>query len=539
MGSAAPHPPATPGAVTNTNHVQLMDTTLRDGEQTRHVSFTASEKVTIAEALLDVLRVDRVEVASALVSDGEKETVVRITDWAGTHGYGDRLEVLGFVDGRRSADWIAAAGARVMNLLTKGSERHCRMQLGRTLEQHVEDIRRTLDHALGAGLRVNVYLEDWSNGYRDSPEYVYTLVEKLHDTGVNHLMLPDTLGVLAPDEVEAAVSDMVRRFPGQAFDFHPHNDYGLATANALAAVRAGVRTIHCTVNCLGERAGNVSLAEVAVVLRDKLGMTLSIDEARIQQLSQMVESFSGKRVADNAPVVGADVFTQTAGIHADGDRKGGLYHSALSPERFARNRGYALGKMSGKASLDQNLDELGIQLTKEERAKVLDRVVSLGDAKAAITLADLPFIIADVLETKEAAQVELLDCTVTSGMDVESTVSVTARVRGEARTAAGSGNGGFDAFVDAVRKLLPASFVFPALVDYELRIPKGGSTSALTEVLITWQDGGRTFRTRGVHSNQVFAGVGATLRMINMKLNSANGAATVRAMEPSAPPAAV
>lgn len=502
-----------------TNHVQLMDTTLRDGEQTRHVSFSASEKVSIAEALLDSLHVDRIEVASAAVSEGEREAVARIAEWAGAHGYAERVEVLGFVDRRRSADWITAAGARVMNLLTKGSERHCRTQLRRTLAEHLADIRRTVAYAQDRGLRVNAYLEDWSNGYRDSRDYVYGLVEGLQETGVEHVMLPDTLGVMTPEEVYAGVADMIARFPGQVFDFHPHNDYGLATANAMAAVRAGARTIHCTVNCLGERAGNVSLAEVAVVLRDKLGMTLSIDESRIIQLSEMVESFSGKWVADNAPVVGADVFTQTSGIHADGDRKGELYQSSLSPERFGRKRAYALGKMSGKASLEKNLEKLGIQLTPEERAKVLERVVSLGDTKAIVTLEDLPFIIADVLETRDYEQVELLSCTITSGLDVDSTVSIKVSVNGESRTASGSGTGGFDAFIDAIRRVLPDSLVFPELVDYELRIPRGGRTSALTEVLITWADGGRTFRTRGVHANQVFAGVAATLRMLNMKLH--------------------
>ena len=501
------------------NHVHLMDTTLRDGEQTRHVSFSTSEKVSIAEALLDALRVDRIEVASAGISDGEKEAVTRISEWAATKGYADRVEVLGFVDGGLSAAWIASAGARVMNLLTKGSERHCRTQLKRTLAEHVEDIRRTIACAQDRGLRVNVYLEDWSNGYRDSPDYVYALVEGLQGKGVGHVMLPDTLGVMTPEEVYAGISDMLARFPGQAFDFHPHNDYGLATANAAAAVRAGVSTIHCTVNCLGERAGNVSLAEVVVVLRDKLGMTLSIDEARIIYLSEMVESFSGKWVADNAPVIGTDVFTQTSGIHADGDRKGELYQTPLRPERFGRTRAYALGKMSGKASLENNLEKLGIQLTADERTKVLERIVSLGDSKTTITLEDLPFIIADVLETRDYEQIELLRCTVTSDLELESTVSITVRLNGEIHSASGAGNGGFDAFIDAIRKILSASFDFPELVDYDLRIPKGGSPSALTEVLITWADGPRTFRTRGVNANQVFAGVAATLRMLDMKLH--------------------
>ena len=157
---------------------------------------------------------------------------------------------------------------------------------------------------------------------------------------------------MSPSEVYDSLKDMRTRFPSHRFNFHPHNDYGLATANVMAAVSAGVDSIHCTVNCLGERAGNASLAEVAVVLRDKMSMDLGIDERHIVSVSQMVESFSGKYVAANAPILGTDVFTQTAGIHADGDKKGNLYVSRLHPGRFARKHTYALGKMSGKASLE-------------------------------------------------------------------------------------------------------------------------------------------------------------------------------------------
>ena len=501
------------------DHVQLMDTTLRDGEQTRDVSFSTSEKISIARALLGSLGVDRIEVASAAVSAGEKEAVTRIAEWASSEGCLDRVEILGFVDERRSADWIVSTGGCVMNLLTKGSERHCRMQLRKTLEQHLGDIRRTVECAREQDLRVNVYLEDWSNGYRDSRDYVYALVEGLSGTDISHIMLPDTLGVMMPDEVHSSLTDMIARFPEQTFDFHPHNDYGLATANSMRAVEVGIRTIHCTVNCLGERAGNVSLAQVAVALRDKMGMTLSIDETKILALSWMVENFSGKRVSDNAPVIGADVFTQTSGIHADGDHKGDLYQTLLSPERFDRRRSYALGKMSGKASLKKNLEELGISLSPRDQAEVLKRVVSLGDSKETITVDDLPFIIADVLERKDFRHIELLACSFTSGMDQESTASIRVRVNDDVHEASGAGNGGFDAFIDAIRKVVPTGLEFPELVDYGLRIPRGGSTSALTEVLITWRDGPRSMRTRGVNANQVLAGVGATIRMLNMKLH--------------------
>jgi D-citramalate synthase len=392
--------------------------------------------------------------------------------------------------------------------------------LGKTLTQHTEDILQTVNYALGKGLKINVYLEDWSNGYRDDPDYVYGLMDNLQHSGISHFMLPDTLGVLSPDEVFSSLGDMCKRYPELQFDFHPHNDYGLATANVMAAVRAGVYSIHCTVNCLGERAGNVSLAEVAVVLRDKMNMQLSIDESHIVRISAMVENFSGKRVAANAPIVGADVFTQTAGIHADGDHKGGLYKTKLGPERFSRTRSYALGKMSGKASLKKNLEMLELDLSEENQKKVLARIVGLADSKQTITTDDLPFIIADVLESKNYQHIKLLNCTITSGLNLESTVSLRVRVNGTMHIASGSGNGGFDAFVDAINKVMTQhNYTLPALADYEVRIPKGGHTSALTECVITWDCGGELRKTRAVHSNQVFAGVLAALKIINMQLH--------------------
>lgn len=509
-------------AQTQRRHVQLLDTTLRDGEQTQGVSFAAKEKLQIARALLQALKVDRIEVASARVSEGEQEAVKAINAWAAQEGFLERVEVLGFVDYTLSVNWICQAGGKVINLLAKGSEKHCREQLGRTLAEHISDIKRTVAYAHEKNLLVNMYLEDWSNGYKDSPDYVFNLVKGVTDIGIRHFMLPDTLGVMTPDEVFSALTDMQTRFPDLQFDFHPHNDYGLATANVMAAVKAGISTVHCTINCLGERAGNASLAEVAVVLKDKMHIQLSIDETRIAMLSRMVENFSGKWIAANTPIVGADVFTQTAGIHADGDSKGGLYITALRPERFARKRTYALGKMSGKASLANNLEELGLVLSEDDQRKVLQEIVKLGDSKAVITSDDLPFIIADVLENREYRYIELLNCYISSGMDVDSTASLRVSVHNTIHNATGSGNGGFAAFIAAISQILDKlEFTMPALLDYEVHIPRGGNTSALTECIITWKIEDRELKTRGVDSNQVLAGVKATMRMINLRMHAA------------------
>lgn len=504
--------------------IEIMDTTLRDGEQTQGVSFAPEEKVSLAKALLSRLKVDRIEVASARVSKGEQEAVKQINQWADENGYGGCVEVLGFVDHKKSVDWIKGAGGKVVNLLTKGSEKHCHEQLGKTLQQHVADIKQTIEYAQTAGLAVNVYFEDWSNGYANSPDYVYELADSLRNCGIGHVMLPDTLGVMAPTEVYDSLRDMVQRFPDYQFDFHPHNDYGLGTANVMAAVNAGVSAVHCTVNCLGERAGNASLAEVVVVLKDKMDMQVGVDESHIVSVSQMVESFSGKYVAANAPILGTDVFTQTAGIHADGDQKGNLYVSKLHPARFARRHSYALGKMSGKASLAKNLEDLGISLSDADQQRVLERIVNLGDSKQRISADDLPFIIADVLENQQFEYAVLKRCDLESQWGQAATASIELECEGKTYTADGEGNGGYDAFMSALHKIAPQLTVeLPALYDYKVHIPRGGKSSALTEDSITWKfSSGKMLTTRSTNANQVYAAIEATLRLLNMLLSNKN-----------------
>ncbi|HKO90662.1 MAG TPA: hypothetical protein VJU61_05895, partial [Polyangiaceae bacterium] len=218
-----------------------MDTTLRDGEQTPDVCFSGDEKLSIARHLLAQVKVDRIEICSALVSPTEQRAAQRIADWARAENRLSQLEALGYADGERSVEWVKGAGVERMNLLVKGSERHCRLQLGLSLAEHVLQVRRTLQAAERVQVEISgAYLEDWSRGMQESPAYVRALVEELSALGVRRLYLADTLGVLAPELVLRYVRRMRRDFPLLSFEFHAHNDYGLATANCLAAVRAGV-----------------------------------------------------------------------------------------------------------------------------------------------------------------------------------------------------------------------------------------------------------------------------------------------------------
>jgi D-citramalate synthase len=500
--------------------IEILDTTLRDGEQTAGVSFNPDEKLAIARLLLEELKVNRIEVASARVSRGEQEAFAKICAWASTCGKLDAVEALGFVDDGLSVDWIRKAGGRVMNLLTKGSLRHVTGQLRKTPEEHRDDILRDIRLAVSKGLEVNVYLEDWSNGMTDSPEYVFFLVDALQDTPVRRIMLPDTLGILDPVRTGEYCRRMVERYPGIHFDFHPHNDYDLATANAFAAVRAGVMGLHTTVNGLGERTGNLPVSSVIGILNDHLGVENTLDESRLMHVSRYVETISGVRIPANKPLVGEFAFTQTSGVHADGDRKGGLYQNALMPERFGRHRHYALGKTSGKANIVKNLESLGINLTPEQMKMVTARVVELGDKKESLSPADLPFIVADVLKgdfSKGPDRIHIVNYSLQLARGMRPIANLRIDIDGTEYEEAAAGDGQYDAFMKALWIIYDRlGRQHPRLTDYVVKIPPGGKTDALVETSISWEWEGRGFKTRGVDSDQTEAAIKATVKMLNL-----------------------
>lgn len=499
-------------------HIEILDTTLRDGEQTSGVSFSASEKLTIAQLLLTEVRVDRIEIASARVSEGEFEAVKKITRWAKSNGFLSRVEVLTFVDGTVSVDWMQKTGARVMNLLTKGSLNHLTHQLKKKPEQHFADIAKVIALAKKRKIEVNVYLEDWSNGMRHSRDYVFQYLDFLSSQPVKRIMLPDTLGILSPSEVFQFMSEITQGYPHLHFDFHGHNDYDLGTANVLEAIKAGVHGIHLTVNGMGERAGNAPLASAVAVLHDFIPeVKTAIVEKSLYKVSKLVEAFSGFRVAANIPVVGENVFTQTAGIHADGDKKNKLYFSELMPERFGRQRKYALGKTSGKANIENNLHQLGIHLSDEDLKKITQRIIELGDRKEVVTLADLPYIISDILDNAKEDKVKIEDYVLTHSKSMHPSVTIRMTVDGEPYEEHALGDGQYDAFMNALKKVYKKrKSELPLLTDYSVRIPPGGRSDALCETVISWRYNDKEFKTRGLDSDQTVSAIKATQKMLNV-----------------------
>jgi D-citramalate synthase len=502
--------------------IEIMDTTLRDGEQTSGVAYTASEKLHISRLLLEEVKVDRIEIASARVSAGELDAVKRITKWADKNNRLNQVEVLAFIDGTKSVDWIRDAGAKVVNLLSKGSVKHLIGQLRKMPEEHVADIGTIVNTLAESGMKANIYLEDWSNGMRHSKGYVFYLVDRLKDMPIERIMLPDTLGILSPDEVFVFCKEMCTRYPDLHFDFHAHNDYDLAVANTLAAVKAGVKGIHATVNGLGERAGNTSLASIVATIKDHTDKQLNVNEEKLTILSKMVETFSGIRIPANKPVVGENVFTQACGVHADGDNKDKLYYNDLLPERFGRVRKYALGKTSGKSNIIKNLEEIGIPLDSDAMQLVTDRVIELSDRKENVTAEDLPYIISDVLQSEGLEQkIRIRNYSLNVAKGLKSVATLSIEINGKCYEETSVGDGQYDAFMNALRKICALlEMNLPRLTDYIVTIPPGGKTDALVETVITWQNGGKEFKTRGLDSDQTVSAIQATVKMLNIRSKS-------------------
>ena len=499
--------------------IEIMDTTLRDGEQTSGMSFSVSEKLTISKLLIEELKIDRIEVASARVSKGEFQAVKNITSWGKSNGYLNRIEILTFLDNGISLDWLLKTGAKVQNLLTKGSLNHLTHQIKKTPKEHFKEINESIHLADKEGITTNVYLEDWSNGMRNSKEYVYEYLDFLTEQPIKRILLPDTLGVLSPNETFIFLSDIIEKYPKTHFDFHAHNDYDLSVSNVIESLKAGCHGLHLTVNGMGERAGNAPMASVAAVIRDFVpNIKINLKEESLYKVSKLVSTFTGFRIPANKPIVGENVFTQTAGIHADGDSKKNLYHNDLLPERFGRKRKYALGKTSGKANIRKNLQELGLHINEEDLKKVTKRIIELGDKKERVTAEDLPYIISDVLNSSDFKEkIIIKSYELKHKMGSNPSADVEIEINGNIFKKSGTGDGQFDAFINAVKKIYDINKLnLPLLIDYAVTIPPGSNSDALCETFITWKNNNKEFITRGLDSDQTVSAIKATEKMLNI-----------------------
>ncbi|UTF52615.1 (R)-citramalate synthase [Natronosalvus rutilus] len=462
-----------PTPLTDTS-VELLDTTLRDGEQAPGVSLSPDEKVEIARAL-ERAGVGVIEAGSACTGAGERKAISRVTD------LGLEARVTSFCRGvRNDVDLALKCDVDGVHLVVPASDRHVEGKVGSTREDVLETTADLVGYAADHGLWVEVIGED---GSRADLGYLETLMETALEAGADRTCFADTVGHTGPERTAAAVSRLAELGPVSA---HTHDDLGLGVTNALAAVSAGADLVHCTVNGLGERAGNVALEEVAIALEHVYGVE-TVELSELYDLAQRVARATGVELAPNKAVVGQNAFTHESGIHTDGTLKDDRMYEPYPPETVGRERRLALGKHTGRAGVRAALEEHGVDATDEQVGTIATRVTELGDRGRRVTDADLLTIAEDVTGADRDRTVELLDLNATSGGAVP-TASVRLSVAGEERIASGTGSGPVDAAVSAVREAI-GSAADADLEAYHVDAVTGGTDAVVTvEVMMARDD---------------------------------------------------
>ncbi len=428
--------------LTHLEEVQLLDTTLRDGEQMPGVSLTPADKVNIAREL-DAAGVHVIEAGSACTSEGEREAIRRVAN------EGLDATVTSFARGVRSdIDRALDCDVDGVNLVVPASDRHVETKVGSSRDAVVDTTVELVEYATDHGLWVEVLGED---GSRADRAYLERLMEAGLDAGADRVCYCDTVGAAGPEHTAEVVSRLAELGPTS---LHTHDDLGFGVTNVHAGLKAGADTVHGTVTGIGERAGNVAIEEVAIAL-DRCYDVDTIEIDRLYRLCRRVADVTGVALPPNKAVCGANAFAHESGIHTDGTLKDGAMYEPYPPETVGRERRLVLGKHAGRAGVAAALAEHEIDVDDTELREIVSRVKELGDRGKRVTDADLLAMAEDVQGRERDRHVELVDLSATSGGNLP-TASVRLRVGDEERVASGTGSGPVDAGLDAVRTALEA-----------------------------------------------------------------------------------
>jgi len=472
--------------------VQLLDTTLRDGEQAPGVSLSPDEKATIAREL-DAAGVSVIEAGSACTGPGEQRAIDRVTD------LDLDATVTSFARGvRHDVDLALDVDVDGINLVVPASDRHVEDKVGTTRDGVLETTAELVEYARDHDLWVEVIGED---GSRADLDFLVELASVAHDAGADRFAFADTVGHTSPEHAYEAVSRLAELGPVST---HTHDDLGLAVTNTLASVAAGADLVHATVNGIGERAGNVALEEVAVALWHAYGVE-TVDTKRLYRLSSLVADATDVELPPNKAVSGQNAFAHESGIHTDGTLKDERMYEPYPPEAVGRERRLVLGKHAGRAGVKAALDEHDVSVDEEQLRAVVDRVKELGERGKRVTDTDLLAIAEDVTGRDRERQVTLLDLTAASGSGTP-TASVRLQVGDEERVASGTGSGPVDAAMKAARAAL-GNLSFH-LEEYHVDAITGG-TDAVVTVEVTMTRGDRSVAVTASEADITLASVNA------------------------------
>ncbi|MEM0204094.1 MAG: 2-isopropylmalate synthase [Archaeoglobaceae archaeon] len=485
--------------------VLILDTTLRDGEQTPGVSLTVEQKVMIAEAL-DALGVDVIEAGTAIASKGDFEAIKEISQ------RGLKAEICSFARIKKEdIDSAADANADSIFMVAPSSDYHIQAKFpGKGKDFVIEKSVEAIEYAKERGLIVEFGAEDAS---RADLEFVVSLLKAGEEANADRLTFADTVGVLTPERTAEVIKRLKKELK-KPIAIHCHDDFGLATANTIQAVINGANEFHATINGIGERAGNAALEEITMALEFLYGLKLEINKERLYPTSKLVEKFTRVVVPPNKPIVGDNAFTHESGIHTSALLKDSRTYEPISPEIIGRKRVIVLGKHTGRASVEAILKELGYSATPQQLEEILARIKDLGDRGKRVTDADVKAIIETVLQIKSEKKVKLEDFAIVTGKNTTPMASVKLRINGEEKIETAIGVGPVDAAINAIRKAIK-SYADVKLVSYSVEAITGG-TDALVDVVVQLKRGNKIVTARGARADIVMASVEAFVEGLNM-----------------------
>lgn len=486
-------------------NIKVLDTTLRDGEQTPGVSLTSLEKLRIATKL-DEIGVEYIEAGSAITSEGERESIKDIT----SQGFG--AEILSFsrpltVD----IDYCLDCDVDGVNLVVPTSELHIHDKLNISCDELIDLSNDAVDYCKDHDLVVELSAEDAS---RSNVDFLRKVYSNAIDHGADRICVCDTVGILTPDsslDLFSKLNDF-----SVPIACHCHNDFGLAVANTLAALKGGASEIHTTINGIGERAGNTSFEECVVSINRLLpqfSTNVKIDQ--IYDISKLVARSTGVYIQPNKAIVGENAFAHESGIHSDGVIKNSATYEAITPELVGRKRKFIIGKHMGTHGLDNRLKELGLNVDDIQLKQICDDIKELADKGKTVTDVDLQVIADNVLQINHEDRIKLDELTIVSGNKVMPTASVKITVDDVEILNAGVGLGPVDAAINALKSV--DAFKDIDLIEYHVDSITGG-TDAFIDVIIKLQKEDKVVSARGTEADIINASVKAYIAGVNRLL---------------------
>lgn len=497
---------------TGTDHVRIFDTTLRDGEQSPGASMTLDEKLRIA-LQLETMRVDIIEAGFAIASNGDFECIRRIAMQI-KNATVCSLARAAVADIDRSAEALKPAVNGRIHTFIATSTLHMKVKLQMEPDDVINAIHRSVRHARNLIGDVEWSAEDAT---RSDIDFLCKAVETAISAGATTINLPDTVGYATPEEYGQMFREVITRVPNAdkaIFSTHCHNDLGLAVANSLAGVASGARQIECTINGIGERAGNAAMEEVVMALRtraDAMPYHTNIKADEIMKASRLVSTVTGFSVQNNKAIVGANAFAHESGIHQDGVLKDAETYEIMTPESVGVSKTtLVLGKLSGRAAFAGKLKELGYDLGDNAFQDCFRRFKDLADRKRTIYDEDIIALVDDEVATAEN-RLQLVALSTHTTLDGTAVADITMSIDGDERKTVVYGSGPVDAAFNGIKKLLG---IYPKLVIFQIHAVTQG-TDAQAECTVRLEEDGLTVNGQGAHEDTISAAARAYVMAVN------------------------